>query len=269
MQGSRFWDSKVIFDWCGRIQQTSMQPSYFIQDVTWFVMLHGHFVCHPLRQDRLAITNNSQLSPSKHYLSTNDHVFVSMTIQLLQLQFHGTHSFSKLMLCCKNGVFQNIPLLFGPRYSLLCSQVCHWILGWIAQGPHPCNPFLLHDKFTFLPSLIADEVFQVVLSLLVFVHFMTLPPHPPLFDQSREVLEESSSKCNSEHWPVCKTPPSTQKSCHLWFWVIVPQKYSLCTSMPKNPFKILCTSSQTLIQYPVLLWSCSWGTTLPVLLRQW
>jgi hypothetical protein len=27
--------------------------------------------------DRLAITNKSQLPPSKHYLSTNDHVLVS------------------------------------------------------------------------------------------------------------------------------------------------------------------------------------------------
>jgi len=29
----------------------------------------------------------------------------------------------------------------------------HWILRWIGQGPHPCNTFLLYDKFTYYPHI--------------------------------------------------------------------------------------------------------------------
>jgi len=177
------------------------------------------------------------------------------------------------MLHCKNGVLQNILLLFGPRYSLLCSQVCHWILSWIGQGSHPCK-FMI-NLYSILPSLIADEVFQWCRPscFTAFCAFYDLATSSPfVWSESRSVRRVHeviwSFKCNSDRWPVCKNPPTTQKSRHLWFRlkIILSHKivnYALLC--PTNPFKILCTSLQTLIQHPVLLWSCSPGITLPVL----
>jgi hypothetical protein len=181
-------------------------------------MLHGYFVCRPLRQDRLAITNKSQLSPSKHYLSTN--VMFLYHPLLLQLQFHGTHSSGKLMLCCKNGVLQNILLLFKPRYSLLCSQVCHRILSWIGQGPHPCNPFLLYDKFMHYPpnsdcwwSLPSGDVplgfmFCAVLDLATSSSFIWLESW--CVRRVHEVIW--SSKCSSDQWARMQTPPQLPRN---------------------------------------------------------
>ena len=159
------------------------------------------------------------------------------------------------MLCYKNWVFQNILLLFGRRYSLRCShKVTESCAGLVKAHIRATHFFFMINLHIILTSLIAKSS-KCCPSWFYgqhFVHSMNLPPHPPLFDQNQEVLEEFMKSFEVPNATVTidqcarQPPPTTQESGHLWFClkIILSNKnchYALLC--PTIPFKILCTSS--------------------------